>query len=244
MRRIGMALWVVLSLLVSGAGARELRVGIYENPPQVFRDGDGVPAGIYMDFLRDVGGREGWELSFVDGSFSDLLVMLEAGEIDLMPSVALSYERIKRFDFGRIPVLENWAVLHRREEVIIHNIFDLEGRTVYGLADGIHLKAFRSLSERYGVDCKIVGVPGYADAMRALETGEADAAVVNRTFSTREGGRYATVASSFIFNPIPLHFAVPEDRDIESALEGLSDFSVAYQPATYDEVPVFRFRRR
>jgi len=39
-------------------------------------------------------------------------------------------------------------------------------------------------------------------------------------------------------------FAVPEDRDIESALEGLSDFSVAYQPATYDEVPVFRFRRR
>ena len=39
-------------------------------------------------------------------------------------------------------------------------------------------------------------------------------------------------------------FAVPEDRDIEAALAGFGDFSLAYQPATYDDVPVFRFRRR
>jgi len=221
MIRLGITLLVALGTLLPGTLARELRVGIYENPPQLFRDDDGEPAGIYMDFLRDVAEQEGWDLTFVDGNFSDLLIMLEAAEIDLLPSVALSYERILRFDFGRIPVLENWAVLHRREGVIIHNIFDLEGRTVYGLEDGIHLKAFRALAERYGVNCTIVGAPSYADAMRALETGEADAAVVNRTFSTREGGNYATVASSFIFNPIPLHFAVPMDRnrDVIHALD-------------------------
>ncbi|HKK18045.1 MAG TPA: ATP-binding protein [Opitutales bacterium] len=200
---------------------RELLVGVYNNPPQVFWDEDEKPAGFYIDFLVDLAERESWKLRFRAGSFSELMSLLEKGEIDLLPSVALSYERSQRFDFGRIPVMENWAVLHRREDVVIHNVFDLEGKTVYGMEGGIHMQAFLELIERYDVDCELVGAPSYDAAMLALEKGDGDAAVVNRTFSTRESGNYETVASSFIFNPIPLHFAVPKDRhrDIIHALD-------------------------
>jgi len=192
---------------------REILVGVYNNPPQVLWGENGKPAGFYMDFLADVAERESWKLRYQEGSFSELMGMLEKGEIDLLPSVALSYERLQRFDFGRVPVMENWAVLHRREDVVIHNVFDLAGKTVYGMKGGIHMEAFLELIDRYEVDCEVVAAPSYDAAMLALEEGRGDAAVVNRTFSTRESGKYDTVASSFIFDPIPLHFAVPKDRN-------------------------------
>lgn len=193
--------------------AREVLVGIYNNPPQVFWDDADEPAGIYLDFLRDVAARESWKLRYQSGSFSELMQQLENGEIDLLPSVALTYERLQRFDFGRVPVLENWGVLHRREDVVVHNVFDLAGKTIYGMEGGIHMQALIELMDRYNVACEMVAVPSYHAAMLALEEGRADAAVVNRSFSTRESGKYKTVASSFIFNPIPLHFAVSKDRN-------------------------------
>jgi len=199
----------------------ELRVGVYQNPPQLAWNERAGAEGIFADVLHEVAEQEGWTLSYRRGGFSELLLLLELGEIDLLPSVALSYERLKRFDFGRAPVLTNWGVLHRRDDIVIHNLFDLEGRTVAGLDGGIHMEAFRTLLERYGVNSTLVPVSSYDEALRAVERGEADVAVVNRTFSTREGGNYRTVGSSFIFNPIPLHFAVTKDRhrDVVHALD-------------------------
>jgi signal transduction histidine kinase len=217
----GCASGVIANSAQSGAIPRELLVGIYDNPPQVFWDENNRPAGIYMDFLRDVAEREFWKLRFKAGTFSELSHLLEQGEIDLLPSMALSYERLQRFDFGRVPVMENWGVLHRRKDVVIHNVFDLEGKTVYGMEGCIHMQAFMEMIDRYKVVCEVVGVSSYHVAMQALEQGGADAAVVNRTFSTREGGKYQTVASSFIFNPIPLHFAVSRhhNRDVVHILD-------------------------
>ncbi len=38
-------------------------------------------------------------------------------------------------------------------------------------------------------------------------------------------------------------FAVAADKDIDDALQGLKDFTVTYQPASDEAVPVFRLRR-
>jgi signal transduction histidine kinase len=108
----------------------------------------------------------------------------------------------------------------------VNNIFDLEGKTVLGLRDGIHLAALENLTRRYGVSCRIISMDSYDAAMRGIESGKGDVAVVNRTFSTRIGGNYKSVASLFSFNPIPLHFATTKQRnyDLVHALDdALSD---------------------
>jgi len=98
-----------LLLLAFNAQAREVTVGVYDNDPKVFRDDDGRPSGIFVDLIREIAEREGWNLSFEDCRWSNCLDLTAAGEIDLMPDVAISEERQARFDFHRPPVLHSWS---------------------------------------------------------------------------------------------------------------------------------------
>ena len=63
---------VVACLLVAGAAAWQpwarhapartttLRVGLYENPPKVYTDPRGRPAGLFVTLLEQVAREEGW----------------------------------------------------------------------------------------------------------------------------------------------------------------------------------------
>lgn len=45
----------------------------------------------------------GWRYEYVSGTFTELMDMLEAGEIDLMPNISYSEERAKSCSFPRTP---------------------------------------------------------------------------------------------------------------------------------------------
>lgn len=46
---------------------------------------------------------KGWQYEYVSGTFSELMDMLEAGEIDLMPNISYSAEREQKLLFPRTP---------------------------------------------------------------------------------------------------------------------------------------------
>lgn len=46
---------------------------------------------------------KGWQYEYVPGTFTELLDMLEAGEIDLMPNISYSAEREQKLLFPRTP---------------------------------------------------------------------------------------------------------------------------------------------
>ncbi|MGC8764446.1 MAG: transporter substrate-binding domain-containing protein [Brevinematia bacterium] len=85
--------------------ARVVRVGIYDNLPKIGLDTKGRPAGIFVDITDYIGKKEGWKIEYVYDEWDNCLKRLEAGEIDLMPDVAYSGKREKRFDFNKISVL-------------------------------------------------------------------------------------------------------------------------------------------
>ncbi|MEM0088223.1 MAG: transporter substrate-binding domain-containing protein [Archaeoglobaceae archaeon] len=79
-----------LILLIPGL-ALEVKVGVYDDPPLVFKEGD-IYKGFYIDILEEIAMKEGWEIVYVYDKFPNLLEKLKSGEIDLMTAIAYSEE--------------------------------------------------------------------------------------------------------------------------------------------------------
>lgn len=212
--RFSLGLLLVCVLPVWGL-AVECKVGYYDNPPLVFKNEKGEPDGLFVDFLESVAEAEGWSLSFVHGTFLEVYGDVEAGRVDLVPAVAASYQRRKEVDFNRLAIIENWAVLYQAPDVVLNNLFDLEGRQICAVAGDIHLTALRDVLDRYEISAEIIEVDDYQQAMEAIDKRKVDAALVNRTFSTRHGGEFKSISTLLMFNPIPLHFAMPKRSNAE-----------------------------
>ena len=72
----------LLPLLLGAAHAREVRVGVYDNPPKVMADADGQPTGIMGDLLQEVARQENWTLIPVPCQWEACLAGLETRALD------------------------------------------------------------------------------------------------------------------------------------------------------------------
>ena len=95
---------------------RLVRVGVYENPPKLFLDTESQsePAlgGILGDIILRIAAEEGWQLELHPCQWNDCLLLLESGQIDLMPDVAHSPERDQVFDYHNTPALLSLSLIH------------------------------------------------------------------------------------------------------------------------------------
>lgn len=83
----------------------KILVGIYQNEPKIFRNGNGEPAGFWVDLLEAIAAAEAWELEYIPCEWEACLKAVEQGELDLMMDVAYSPERDRRFAFNEEVVL-------------------------------------------------------------------------------------------------------------------------------------------
>jgi ABC-type amino acid transport substrate-binding protein len=104
--------WLTLLGPANLAQAREVRVGVYQNEPKIFMGPDGQPSGILGDLLVTMARMEGWTLKLVPCEWPACLDALQAGDIDLMPDLAASEERLRIFDVHQIPSLLSWSQLY------------------------------------------------------------------------------------------------------------------------------------
>lgn len=116
-----------LASAASGGSGERLVIGIYENPPKVYRDQHQRPAGLFVELIEAIAERQGWSLEFQDCEWSDCLQALEAGVIDLMPDVAATDERRGRFAFHQVPVAQAWSQLYRPAQLDLLALDDLRG---------------------------------------------------------------------------------------------------------------------
>ncbi|WP_161781635.1 PAS domain S-box protein [Desulfohalovibrio reitneri] len=203
------------------AAAKTVRVGVYDNMPMIGAAGEGGAKGIYVDVLREVAAREGWNLEFRPASWPEAFRMLRQGEIDLLPVVAHTPGRTAYLDFAETALMANWGVVYTRPAAGVDSIMDLEGMRV-GLQPGdTHARAFRRLVDNFQVRVEIVNLPKYKDIFRDLDAGLIEAGVVNRIFGQLNDEGYHVRATSIIFNPIEMRYAVPEG-DPAGVLPGLN----------------------
>jgi PAS domain S-box-containing protein len=190
-----------------------IRVGVPQNKPMAFMDGEGQAQGISVDILNHVAGRENWTLRYIPCSWQQCLQELERGKLDLLIDIAYSTGRAARFSFGSEAILVNWGVAYTRKDFQLDTVLDLEEKTVAVMAGGIYNKKLRQLAESFRIRCTFAEVGSYQQVLQAVERQEADAGIVSRFFGQQYEGQSGLRPSTFIFGPVELRFAASRGAD-------------------------------
>ncbi len=199
--------------LPSDINKRIVNIGIYENSPKVFISESGKPAGIFIDIIKYIAEKEGWELNFVSGTWGEGLDRLEKGEIDLMPDVAKTANREEIFSFHEIPVLSSWFQVYTKKGNKIQSILDLDGKRIAVLERSVQEESFNALAKGLELNVTILPLPDYKKCFDIVLSGEADAAITNRFYGLTHAGKSGLKDTAVIFNPTTLFFAASKYSD-------------------------------
>jgi diguanylate cyclase (GGDEF)-like protein/PAS domain S-box-containing protein len=207
-----------LTLLSIGevhAESRQIRVGLYENPPKIFSMADGKASGILADVLRDIARQEDWDIVFVACEWQSCLELLSNGKIDLMPDVAFTEERETRFDFHATPALHSWTQIFRNKHTSLSSMLDLNGKRIAVLDGGMQQDRLAGMLLNFGIKAQLVPTRSYEEAFQLTQAGKADAAVTNHHFGEFQAGRYSLIDTGIYFNPARLYYATAHGRNAE-----------------------------
>ena len=162
----------------------------------------------------------GWQYEYVSGTFSELMDMLEAGEIDLMPNISYSAEREQKLLFSSNPEgTERYYIYARpdRDDLAKGDPQALQGLTI-GCNSGVMqtIVGQQWLADE-GVTCTYKEIDTGGALFEALADGEVDAVIMNDTISSPDASPMFYVGSS------DYYFAVPKSRpdlmnDINAAM--------------------------
>lgn len=209
MRVVWYLLLILLFLVPSTLGAERVRVGIYDNPPKVFLDDAGDPAGIFVDIAQEISIAEGLDIEFVFGTWNEGLERLAVGSIDVMVDVAYSESRGERFTFGSTYVLESWLEAYVLKGTSIRAVSEFAGRRVGVLSGSVQEDFLKNdLTALYGIDITVLSYPDYESSLDALLHGQIDILVATRFFGFSRSPVLKQVESThIIFRPSGLYFA-------------------------------------
>ena len=172
----------------------------------------------------------GWRYEYVSGTFTELMDMLEAGEIDLMPNISYSEERTQKLLFSSNPEgTERYYIYAKpdRDDLAKGDPQALQGLTI-GCNSGV-MQTFvgQQWLANEGITCTYREYDGGSMLFDALANDEVDAVIMNDTISSPDASPMFYVGSS------DYYFAVPKSRpdlmnDINAAMTAIARVNPRY----------------
>lgn len=172
----------------------------------------------------------GWRYEYVSGTFTELMDMLEAGEIDLMPNISYSEERAQKLLFSSNPEgAERYYIYAKpdRDDLAKGDPQALQGLTI-GCNSGV-MQTFvgQQWLANEGITCTYREYDGGSMLFDALANDEVDAVIMNDTISSPDASPMFYVGSS------DYYFAVPKSRpdlmnDINAAMTAIARVNPRY----------------
>ena len=187
-------------------GRRKIRVGLYENEPKIFMGQSGFASGIFPKILDEIAQKEEWQLTYVPCKWAECLVALEKGRLDLLPDVAFSPERNKRFDFHQEEVISSWSAVFVKNRKDMRSIFDLNDKRIGVLSGSIQQKFLNRMAKGFGFTISFVEAASFKELFKLLTEGTADAVVANHFFGDYFHRQYGLKKTPIVFNPVSLFF--------------------------------------
>lgn len=213
-RKRAVAVLLAGSLCLSaGAGADDkVRVGLYENVPKIGTGDDGAAGGVFVELLQAMARREHWRLEFVACEWQACMEALEAGEIDLMPDVALTPERREDLAFHSIPVVHAWGQVLAPIDSGLDRMAALKGLRLAVLEGSVQGDYLRDYAGREDLDWTLVPRPDMDSVLAAVAAGEADVAITNNFYARRHARRHMLVETPITFDQVGLYYAAAPGR--------------------------------
>lgn len=201
------AMSIAPDLAVAQDSDRAIRIGVYENQPKIHTDSDSRPAGFFVDLIETIARREGWRIDYVDCVWTECVEMLAAGELDLMPDVALTGPRADRFAFHDIPVIQSWSQVFTLPQQHLMSFNDLRGRRIAVLDGSVQYEFLRELDAELALGIELVRCASMDEVFRRAAENDADAAVTNHFYGQSNAGRFGLVETPITFNQASLFYA-------------------------------------
>ena len=173
---------------------------------------------------------KGWQYEYVSGTFSELMDMLEAGEIDLMPNISYSAEREQKLLFSSNPEgTERYYIYARpdRDDLAKGNPQALQGLTIGCNPSVMQTFVGKQWLANEGITCTYKEIDTGGALFDALANNEVDAVIMNDTISSPSASPMFYIGSS------DYYFAVPKSRpdlmdDINAAMSAIARVNPRY----------------
>nr|MDK2850852.1 hypothetical protein [Candidatus Cloacimonadota bacterium] len=215
LRRVFTLIILILAISQLSAFDRLIRVGVYQNPPKIFVDDHGKPAGIFVDIITEIAQREDWELEWHYGTWEENLRLLAAGELDLMPDMAYDENRAKLYDFHKNAVLLSFSELFSRKDIKIQTYTDLDGLTIALLKNSVQENILEDTISGLGIQCRFLRFDSLDEVFDSVADKRADLAITNIFYGRMNAREHQLVESPLILNPSNLYFASPKGKNQE-----------------------------
>lgn len=172
----------------------------------------------------------GWRYEYVTGTFTELMDMLEAGEIDLMPNISYSEERAQKLLFSSNPEgTERYYIYARPDR---DDLAKGDPPIAPGPYHRLQPRRYANLrwpavAHHEGIACTYREYDGDSVLFDALANNEVDAVIMNDTISSPSASPMFYIGSS------DYYFAVPKSRpdlmnDINAAMTAIARVNPRY----------------
>jgi hypothetical protein len=231
-RRRGILLSLAMLLLAllllprePAAQSASLRVGLYQNSPKIFIDDAGKARGFFPELIDRLAAKNGWTITYVPCAWADCLDMLAHGEIDIMPDVAKSSDRMDRFPFGYEAVLTTWSHLYVRPNARLDDITGIDGKRVAVLENSIQHRDLLAVMATANINPDIITTSSFQGVLQAVADSAADIGIVNRFYGLAHEADFPVKRTDVIFSPSAVYFAFAST--VSSNLIGKIDIDLA-----------------
>ncbi len=231
------ALLPPLPALAQAAG-KTVRVGWYDSSYNTL-DLSGRRSGYAYEYQLKLAAYTGWNYEYVEGSWSELLEMLERGELDLMSDVSYTPERAGRMLYSSLPMgTEDYYVFTApgSGEIVPADASTLNAKRVGVNKNSIQAQFYADWAERSGVQSEIIELTCPEDeSLDMVASGELDAYVTVDAFvNPRRAVPVCKVGSS------EYYFVVSKNRpdlldELNGALSRIQDENRYYNQQLFEK---------
>jgi len=249
-----MILFIALFPAVKASAAENhdqvVKIGYYFDSDYYYKDNNGNYCGYDVEYFYEISKYTNWQYQYIDfSSFEDAYAALQAGEIDLLPSLFYTEERantllLSSYDMGAVYV--TIIVPPTNDTIAYNDCSALEGKRVGILSDSYDGEKFREWAGEQGLNTNIIPMPSTEDLLKALDDGSLDAVAISYLGSS---STYRIIKE---FSPMKMYIGMPKDHtelmeQLNGALEEITietpDFAgnlySKYYIANQQQAPVF-----
>ena len=178
-----MVTWITIPISAETTDPKVVRVGWYEGTYNT-TDSNGQRSGYSYEYQQTVAAYAGWTYEYVQASWSELLEMLENGEINLMGGVSYTQERADSMLYSELPMGEDKYYLYAdvsNTNISASDLTTLNGRRIGMLKEAISTTRFCEWEEKHGLHTQHVDITGADDVHQKLADKEIDGFVLNES---------------------------------------------------------------
>ena len=180
-----------------------VRVGWYEDAYNITGK-HGEQSGYAYEFEQAVAAYTGWKYEYVKAGWSDLLAMVQRGEIDLMAGVSYTDARAQTMLFSELPMGQEKYYLYadlRDAGISASDLTTLNGKNICLLENSIQATQFMEWEAKHGLHLNHIYVNSFEAGKKGVANHEFDCVISTETPAWVEAGlsSIATTGGSGIY---------------------------------------------